>query len=186
MKKALLPLMALVFIVLSCSKVKQLTQVEVDIPYTQTLDASKFPDKTHYPVLPFGGIRIDFPTIPVTTNSQQYLDQNNTTVNKINSVTLKSVLLQLTAPQGKYLDFLKSVSLSISSDTLAMIRIAHKENIPKGQTSIYLDDTAANLTKYFLEKTIYVNITATFDSIPPPGTAINTITTFHLSANPLN
>jgi len=185
MRKVIFPLFALV-IIMACSKTKQLTQVEVDIPYTQTLDASKFPDSATFPFFPPQGITIDFPTLPLNTNSQQYLQQYNTTVNKINSVTLSSVVLQMTAPAGKNLNFLKSVSFYLASDTLPSIRVAHKINIPKGSTTVSLDDTSADLKPYFLENTIYVHVTATFDSIPPRGTSINTITTFHLSANPLN
>lgn len=185
MKKAFF-LLFLPVLIIGCDKTKQLTNVEVDLPYTQSLDASKFPDSSSFPILPPGGIKIDLPAIPLQPHAQQYLDQYNTTVNKINSVTLKSMVLQMTSPPGRNLNFLKRVSVSISSDTLPSIRVAHKENIPKGQTSVALDDTTADLKRYFLENTIYIQVSATFDSIPPRGTKIDAITTFHLSANPLN
>lgn len=185
MRKALLLLFVPVLII-ACNKTKQLTEVNVDLPYTLELDAGKFPDSAHYASLPPGGLKVDFPTLPLTPNAQSYLDQYNTTANKINSVTLKSLVLQMTSPPGRNLDFLKRVTVSLSADTLATIRVAHLENIPKGQTSISLNDTSADLKPYFLQPVIYVQISATFDSIPPSGTHINAITTFHLSANPLN
>jgi len=181
MKKVHFILIAL--ILSGCSK---LTNVEVDIPFSQTLDGSQYPDSAHYPAGLGGNYIINFPTVAVNTNSQQTLQNYNTTADKINSVTLKSVVLQMTAPAGRYMNFLKNISISISADTLANIRIAHKDNIPLGQTTITLDDTTASMKPYFLQNKFYVNITATLDSIPPSGTNITSNIIFHLSANPLN
>jgi hypothetical protein len=170
----------------SCNKVKELTQVEQDISYTQTLDASQFPDSLHYPYIPPGGVKVIFPEVAINTNSQQYIQDNNTAVNKINSVKLKSIVLQMIQPQGKNLDFLSTASFSIRADTLPSIMIVNAYSIPHNQRNVTLTGTTADLTKYFLQEKLYFLVTATFDSIPPPGTQINAITTFHLSANPLN
>ncbi|MBA3829309.1 MAG: hypothetical protein H0X33_10265 [Taibaiella sp.] len=185
MRKILL-VAALAIFATSCNKIKQLTQIEQDLPYTQQLDGSLFPDSSNIHTLPPGGVTITFPSVPVPTNSKQYLTQYNTSTDKINSVTLKSILLQMTAPAGKNLNFLHSVDVFIAGTSLPKIRVAYNDNIGKNSPTVSLNDTSADLKNYFLQDTIFVQFRATFDSIPPHGTQINTTTTFHLSANPLN
>ncbi|MGN6568507.1 MAG: hypothetical protein ACTHJ0_11170 [Flavipsychrobacter sp.] len=177
---------------MSCSKVKNLTQIEQDFsPYSQDVNIGDNVDSAAIMAslgghIPPGGVTIPFPAVPVPTNYQEILKQYNTSADKVNSVTIKSSVLSVTQPHGSPLNFAKAVSIYLSAPGLPMIRLAHKDPFPKGQNSISLDDTNANIKPYFLKDTMFVQITATLDSIPPKSTIVNATTIFHISANPLN
>jgi hypothetical protein len=192
MRKLLLILPLALIYCMSCSKVKNLTQIEEDFsPYSQDVNTGDFIDSAaimsaYGGHLPPSGITVPFPPVAVPTNYQQILTQYNTSADKVNSVTLKSTTLSVTQPVGAPLNFAKAVSIYLSAAGLPTIRLAHKDPFPTGQNSVSLDDTSANIKQYFLKDTMYVQITATFDSIPPKNTVVNATTIFHLSANPLN
>ena len=190
MKKLLLIVPLALIWCMSCSKVKNLTQIEQDFsPYSQDVNTGDFIDSAAIVAaggIPPGGFTYPFPAVAVPTNYKQILSQYYTSSDKVNSVTLKSTVLSVTQPAGAPLNFAKAVSIYLSAAGLPTIRLAHKSPFPKGQNTIYLDDTTANIKQYFLRDTMFVSITATFDSIPPKNTIVNATTIFHLSANPLN
>ena len=90
-KITLLTLISLGLLFTACNKVKQLTSINVDIPYTQQFSVPQIPGDTQSVALPAGGVTLPFPAIPFATNSQQYLSQYNTAANLITGVTLKSL-----------------------------------------------------------------------------------------------
>ncbi len=188
MKKIIIIEIALLFtLIASCSKIKQIANINVDIPYSAQSALPEIPGIIAGYGLPPGGISLPFPAIPVATNSKQYISQYHTAANMIIDVYLKQLSLQIVSPPNQNFDFLDSVQVYISAPTQPELLVANEYNIPKGQTALNLStNTNVNLKKYFVQDTIYFRIQGHINAIPASGTLFNLQSVFHLLANPLN
>lgn len=180
-------LFAIAFISLfsACKKVKNLANINFDVPYNQqiTVPSSGYPYGTP---LPAGGITLPFPAIPVPTNAQQYVAQYGTSTDKILMVNLKSMTLDIVSPAGQNFDFLDKVDIYVSAKSQPEVLVASQSNVPKGQTSLHFDaSTSVNLKSYFLADTIYFRMNAHINAVPPVGEELKLSTVFHVLANPL-
>lgn len=173
---------------IGCTKLKNLTTISVDVPYSNNIQIPKIYDTSNHIVFPAGGVSYALPTISIQPNSQQFIAQNNTTVNDITSVSLKSATLQMTAPSGANFDYLDSINVYLSAKSLPTILFASKTSIAKGQNTLNLDVTAdSSLKAYFLSDSLYLQANAHFNNLPPASYSIIQATvTFHVTANPLN
>ncbi len=170
-----------------CAKLKSLTTINVDIPYSQTVTLPAVPDTTGAIKFPTGGITVTTPVTPVPTQSSQYISNNNTTSKDITSISMKSATLQIINPSGGYFDFLDSISVYLGGNNLPTILLATKRGIPKGQNTLNLDvPVDSSLKSYFLLDTMNVYFTAHFNNPPPKNLSVNSTFTFHMVANPLN
>ena len=184
-KKAyLLVFFSVAVVLFGCSKLKSLTNIEVDIPYNMQTDPYDIVDSSVH--LPGGGQYFSLPSFAIPTNSKQYLSQYNTSTDKINSVKLSNLSMNIIQPTNGNFNFIKKVEVYISANGLPKIQVAANENIGLNVNSVTLTDTTADLKSYFLADTMYLQINAFFTSPPAPHTQINVNATMHLSANPLN
>lgn len=177
---------ALAGLAAGCNKVKQLADINVDIPYSSQVNilASTY-DSLGF-VLPAGGASLSLPPVPVVTNSQQYISEYKTSTDKILDVDLKSLALQIVSPPNHNFDFLDNVQVYISSNTLPEVLVASQDIVPKGSTTLNLNTQAdVNLKSYFVQDTIYFRLETHINAIPPLGTQLNIASVFHLLANPL-
>lgn len=187
-KLMILSVVALTSLLTGCTKVKHLADINVDIPYNQEVTVPQYAGGGGIEGLPIpnGGAQLPFPAIPVATNSKAYIAQYGTSAEKILSVTLKSLKLQMLAPEGRNFDFLDNVEVYISGQTLPEMLLASDYSIPKGQTTLVLNtSTDVNLKNYFLQDTIYFRMTAHINSVPYSGSHMNIASVFHMLANPL-
>ena len=169
-----------------CSKVKNLTNLGVDIPYTDSIAAPTF-DTTGGIPFPTGGLPIQFPTLSMPTNYQTYLTQYNTSSDKIVSVNLKDASMDISGPSNANFNFLDSISVYVKATGLPTKLLATKGSIPVGQTHITLNaSTDLDLKPYFMKDTMYFETQAVFDSLPPANSTININNTVHMVYNPLN
>ena len=172
---------------ISCNKVKQLANINVDIPYTVQVTVPQVDGDPAGLPLPPGGINLPFPAVAMQTNSQQYLAQYHTSASKIVDVALKSMSLDILSPPGQNFDFLDNVQIYISTRTLPEVLVASANNIPNGQTTIDLATVSSvNLKDYFVQDTIIFRMSAHVNAIPASGTELQISSTFHLLANPLD
>src|ERR1017187_5675450 len=88
MKKMIFLALGLMTIATGCNKIKQLANINVDIPYTSQVNVPAVPGDAYGVALPQGGISLPFPTVSFATNSQQYLSEYNTSSSKILDVDL--------------------------------------------------------------------------------------------------
>lgn len=173
--------------IMSCSKVKNLTNIGADIPYNQTLvTPANIYDTTGGRQLPPGGLAVTFPQLAVPTSSQNYISQYNTSTDKIVSVSLKAATMNISAPANGNFNFLDSIAVYVSATGLPKVLLATKGNIPNNVSNIALDASNVDLKPYFLKDTMYLQTNAVFDSIPPSNTNINIDNTVHIVYNPLD
>jgi len=173
----------IIAVTLSCNKIKQLTNINIDIPYSQQVTVPQISDTSI--ALPSGGYSIAFPSFAIPTNSQQYIDSYHTSSDKILRVNLNTLSMSIVGT-GNF-NFLDSLQLYVSGQGLQPQLIAYSYNIPKGLDSLSLDTVSnVNLKQYFLLDTMYVQIVGHFNAAPPGNTQLNINSIFHLLANPLD
>ena len=185
-RRILLPVIALGLFFAGCTKVKNLANINVNIPYQQQFAIPDYPGALGGVTLPPGGGTLPFPAVPVPTNSQYYLTQYHTSAEKIIKVGLKSLSLQILSPANQNFDFLDNVQVYISARTLPEMLLAYSYSVPKGVTTLDLaTSTEVNLKDYFIQDTIYLRLSAHINATPLPGTQVNMASVFNLLANPL-
>lgn len=67
----------------------------------------------------------------VQTSSDQSFANHNTSVNLVKNITLKSMVLHVTSPQGQGLGFMKSIKIYISADGQPEVLLAQATDIPQ-------------------------------------------------------
>ena len=113
----IIEIIALFTILSGCSKIKQLANINADIPYSSQLNLPALAADTLSTGLPAGGLSIPLPSISFATNSQTYLNQYHTAANMILDVYLKSLTMKLAAPANQNFDFLDSVQVYLSANS---------------------------------------------------------------------
>jgi hypothetical protein len=171
---------------MACNKVRQLANINVDIPYSTTIN---IPGTAVDAGLPFPpqGISLPFPAFPIATNSKQQLAQNNTIAEKVIEADLKTLSLTIVSPPDLTFDFVDSVRLYISAKNLPEQLVAYEYNIPKGLHTLNLTtNTNVNLKDYFLQDTMYFRFYTHINSLPPKTDGqLNVAAVMHVLANPL-
>ncbi|MDQ2792530.1 MAG: hypothetical protein M3Y12_00770 [Bacteroidota bacterium] len=128
----LLPLLLLGFV--SCKKILGLLTFQVNDSSTFQLPATApLPGGVVGPVLVLPGVTVS------STASSTY-QNNGTAGNYVQDVTLDRLALTITDPAGQNFDFVKRVSISISTDAAGTdkILLASLSPVPTGQTTIEL------------------------------------------------
>ena len=170
-----------------CNKIKNLATIDVDLPYSKEFST---PTVAGYPAgtpLPAGGLTLSFPTVPMATNSKEYITKYNTSIDKINTVYLKKLALQVVTPTGDNFNYLDTIRLYLSTATIREVLVAYAYNVPKNQSELTLTTlTDVNLKNYYVEDTVYFRMDTHINAVPPTGQVLNLATVFHLQANPLN
>lgn len=121
----------------SCKKIEELLTFNISVENDFTVGASS-------PL----SIPFDILTPQVTTNSTQQFQNNNSNVNKVKDIKLKSIDLRITSPSGKTFSFLQSVHIYVSTNANDEIELAYLDNISSTASSISLIPTTASLDKY--------------------------------------
>lgn len=170
----------------ACKKVKQLANINFNIPYSTTINIPR--TGVDGLPLPSQGLPLPFPAVPIETNSKQQLADNKTIAEKVVEVDLKSLNLTIASPPNLNFDFLDSVQLYISANNLPEQLVAYRYNIPKGVRTLDLTtNTDVNLKQYYLQDTIYLRLNTHINAIP--GTQadgqMNVKAVMHVLANPL-
>ncbi len=179
---------ALVFLAASsgCKKVESLANISVNIPYSQQVEVPRVDGYDYGTPIPFGGVNLPFPAIPVVTNAKDYLVQYHTNANKVVSVSLKSLTLDIVSPASENFDFLDNVQLYLSAPGLPEQLLAYQNAIPKGATTVAVTTAGDfNLKEYFLKDTMYIRASMHINAVPHPGTQMKISSVFNLVANPL-
>ncbi|MFT5618915.1 MAG: hypothetical protein ACI85I_002150, partial [Arenicella sp.] len=133
-------MVATLFTFNSCDEVDELTKFDLDYKSSFTVSAS--------PIL-LNGIIIATPDI--TTNAETRFENNKTRKDLVESIKLKSLVLDIETPSGEDFSFLKSVKLSISADGLPDKQIASKSDISGSETTLELIIDNVELKDYLLK-----------------------------------
>lgn len=174
----LLPL--LLILLSSCSKLQNLANINVDLPYEERIIAPEF-DSTLK--IPAGGICVSLPPQPVPTNSKEAMALYNTGQENILHVKLVRFEQLVPAGTGNF-DFADSLRIYISATDLPELLIANKSGIGKNLETLALDCNDQNLKPYFLQDTVYMRVEGRFNAIPK-AKEFRLQYKFNLLANPI-
>ena len=148
MKKVVLFMLVSSLSVLGCKKLNELLTFDINSSENITIPASTLISVT-----------IISP-VPVTVNSQESFENNNTKANLVKDVILKKLTLTITNPATENFNFLKSIELSIGTDDDDKIPLASLNNIPVNVSAIELISSNSKLDKYIKASsyTIYTQV----------------------------
>lgn len=179
---------ACVVIVISCNKLKDLTNINIDLPYSQTIaipSASVYDTSlTHY--FPTSGVHYSSSLLPVASGQQSIISQYKTSANLITTFYMRSLTL-IDSPATANFTYLDTAQVYICKSTTDSTLIAYKYGVTNLDSLVMNVDTAVNLKSYFLQDTFYFRFSGHFVSLPPNSLQqIKINTMMHLTANPLN
>jgi hypothetical protein len=105
------------------------------------------------------------------------------TKDEVSSVSISSMTISVTSPQGATLDFIKSLSFSASADGQPDVEIAHIDSVPPGATKIELDiDPGVELAPYVVAPSMTLTAQVT-GSHPSQDTTLAAHVDFNVAAN---
>jgi len=155
MKKYILVFTAICLVLIGCNALNKLTQFK--IPYSSNFSMPKVP------ALPSGApdTTVSFPSPSVNTNITQYLKDNSTDADLVQSVKLDEMNLIIESPSGADFSFLKSVRVFIMGEGLSEVEVAHKNNIQASPASpVKLDLTGNEIKEHILKDNISFRVEA--------------------------
>ena len=126
--------LALLLGTVGCKKILDLLTFQINDSTTFQLPATgPLPGGTTGPV-------ITLPGVTVNSSANSTYQNNNTAASYVQDVTLDRLALTITDPAGQNFDFVKSISISISTDAAGSgkLLLASLNPVPTGQTTIEL------------------------------------------------
>lgn len=136
MKKTVFFLLISCLVVISCKKLDELLTFEISNSENIKIPASGL---LNVPVIA---------PVPVTMNSQESFENNNTNSNLVKDVMLKKLTLTIIDPSTENFNFLKSIRISIGTDQNDRVPLASLDTIPKGVSVIELISNNSKLDKF--------------------------------------
>ena len=112
--KYLISLIVCLLTLYSCNKLKNVTFYE------------NINESVNLPALNVGGGTDTFTTPDIPTNVEAQMKANNTSTNLVQSVSLQSMTLTITAPPGKTFASLQDIRVFILTDSVGQVEIANK------------------------------------------------------------
>lgn len=176
-KKHYLTLLAFLLLgAVSCKKILNLLSFQVS-------DSSSFT----VPGTPFvpPGISLSIPGVSVPTTAQSTYKSNNTSADYVQDVTLDRLTLTVTNPSTQNFDFLKSISIYISTDAAGSnkVLLASLATVPTGQTSINLTPAGNKLDLYLKSNSYTLTTTAELAQTLRQNTDVRADSRFTVHAN---
>ncbi|HET6245049.1 MAG: hypothetical protein H0V01_14515 [Bacteroidetes bacterium] len=97
-------------------------------------------------------------------NFEEEFENNNTRAKYLKEVRLEELKFTITSPPGKSFNFLKSVSIYLSTEGLPEVLLASKDNIENsGQLELFLQPSSENLIEYIKNDSYKIRCNAITD-----------------------
>jgi hypothetical protein len=127
----------------------------------------------------------DLLTPDMTTNSSSTFGTNNTNKELIQEITLKSMVLDITAPGDRDFDFLEEIHIYIQAEGLSEVEIAFKTNIPSDIDRLELDVNSNDLKEYIKKDKFNLRVKTTTDEVLNDDVNIDVKSVFFVDAEVL-
>ena len=185
MKKIAFLAIAALVLLAACQKIKSIANINFNIPFSQTVEVPSIDGFTYGVPLSNGGLSLPFPAVSVATNAGQLFTQYHASSKNVVDAHVNNIDLQITSADQNF-DFLDTIQLYISTESLPEILVAYQYNIPKGQTKVNLTIVPGlNLKNYVVQDSVTLRMNAHINALPRPGTQVLAEGSFHVTANPL-
>ena len=106
---------------------------------------------------------VPFTSPPITNTVPDEFKKNNLNINKVKSVVVEALNLNIKAPAGQTFSFLKSVKIYLGADGIGERLIASKDNINSispAPTSLSMDPISNDIAPFIKGPTYYLKIEA--------------------------
>lgn len=128
-------------------------------------------------------VPINLFTPDVETNSESTFEVNDTRKDKIQEILLTSLLITVTAPNGKELDFLKEIEIFISANGLNEVLLASKYNIQNTVgVSLLLDPSLIDFKEYIKKDEFTLRVRTVTDEAILQDVDVDIRTKFYVDA----
>jgi len=156
----------------NCKLIDGWTQFEVDYSSTailpQDLDINKSEDV--------------YPSV-IEANLKAKVENEGSSIDKIESVELTSLKLRITSPAGKDFKFLNSVALYMNAEGLDEIKVAWKDDVPVTVgDALSLSTSSADLTDYLVKEVVTLRLNIVLKQGIPQDYQIGIDVTFLVDA----
>jgi hypothetical protein len=158
----------------SCKKIDQLLTFTISNEDSLTIPASS-------PL----NLPISFLNQDNTTNSSEAFSSNNTDADHVKNIYLKSLVLTITNPSNQNFNFLKSISIYISTNSSNEILLASMDNVPQNVNTISLTPTSAALDEYIKSSTYNLRTEITTDQALSQDVTVKADSKFQVTAKVL-
>lgn len=173
MKKAIFFSLSFLFLNLSCKKLNELLTFEISNSENITIPASGL---VNLPIIS---------PVPVTVNSQESFENNNTNANLVKDVSLRKLTLTITDPAAENFNFLKSIKIYIGTDQNDKVPLASLDNVPTGVSTIELISNNSKLDKYIKASSYTLYTEVSLRSSVTNELTVRADSKFKVTADPL-
>lgn len=173
----------------SCKKAKEDAKQLFDISFqSSTKNQFTLPKiaDNEYP-LPDSVLKIK--TADITNTIPEEFKKNNADIEKVKSVRLESVQLEIKSPSTQHFGFMKSIKIYLGANGIGETLVATKDNIHTivpPPTTLKLDAQDADILRYIKNPTYYLRTETVLAKTYTQDIVIESTLTFKAVANPLN
>lgn len=161
-----------IFLLISCDAVDELTKFDLDYTTSYTIESNTILD------VPFEII-----TPEVTTNSESEFESNDTRKDLIESIKLKKLTLTLTSPPDGNFNFINDISIYIKADDIAEQIIASAIDIPADNSrQITLEIENVELKEYIKKDAYTLRVSTVTDGVITEDHTIDIRSVFRVDA----
>ena len=173
MKKILLLLSLSLLFCFGCKKVAELLTFEISDSQDIKIPASSV-------------INVPFISpVPVTMNSQQSFQNNNTSANLVKDVRLTKLTLTISDPATENFNFLQSIKIYIGTNDSDKVLLASQDNVPTGVSTIELVSSNTQLDKYIKASSYTLFTEVALRSSVAEQITVRADSKFRVTADPL-
>ena len=151
--RKLMVAIVIVLLLIECKTLDKLTQFNMGYETSVTIpgiENSFIPEGTEIPDVSVSG---EFPDI--ATNLSDFLEENNTSPDLIEKVTLTDAVFTITLPEDKDFSSIRSLDIYLKADGLDDVLVAWADSIPDDVgNELILETSDADLQDYLLKDTM--------------------------------
>lgn len=151
----------------SCEKIKYLSNVSLDMPYSKEFASPEFDSAFHVPV---GGVSYSLPTLAIVTSSAASIRNMGLDTSQVVAIRLKSFSQKISGSHNCNFGFVDSLQVFVSAEGLPEILMTDQNDIPNDADSISFHCSEQNLKDYLLKDTVYLRLQGHFNGVPKPST----------------
>ena len=153
MRKSLGIVVSIIVLSSSCNEIDKLTQFEIDYNESVVISSATGID-----------LPVNIYTPDIESDADSKFEVNDTRKDLIEHISLKSMQLSITAPDGEDFSFLKSIRIYISSEGLDEMEIAWKENIQE-EIVLDLETSEVDIQDYIKQDSFSLRLNTVTDEI---------------------
>lgn len=117
-----------------------------------------------------------------TSNAEGEYASNDTRKDLLESVTIKSFLLEVETPVGEDLSMLNTIQFFINADGLVEALFAEKDPVPSGVAEVLLDVPTLNLAPYMKSDAFTLRTRVVTDEARTQDVTINALVKYNVRA----